>query len=87
MRKHQRKNLTHQIALNKHVRVRRSTISDDYEVYLQESNSDCGIDNDPVLFSQDINSDKSNKWINAMKEELKSMTQNWDLVKFSEGSK
>ena len=43
-------------------------------VYLQESDYDCGINNDPVLFSQAINSDKFDKWIDAMKEELKSMT-------------
>ena len=77
------------IALNKPVRVKRSAISDDYVVYLQESDYDYGIDNDPVSFSQAINSDKSNKWIDVMKEELKSMTQNnvWDLVELPEGSK
>ena len=41
------------------------------------------------MFSQAINSDKFDKWIDAMKEELKSMTQNnvWDLVELPEGSK
>ena len=62
------------ITLNKPVKVRKSAISDDYVVYLQESDYDCGIDNDFVLFSQAINSDKSDKLIDAMKEELKSMT-------------
>ena len=58
-------------------------------IYLQESNYDCDIDNDPVSFSQAINNDKSDKWINAMREELKSITQNnvWDLVDFPKGSK
>ena len=58
-------------------------------VYLQESDYDCVIANDPVSFSQAINSDKSDKWIDVMKEELKSMTQNnvWDLVELLEGSK
>ena len=58
-------------------------------VYLQELDYDCGIDNNPVSFSQAINSDKFDKWIDAMKEELKSMTQNnvWDLVELQEGSK
>ena len=64
------------ITLSKPVRVRRSAISDDYLVYLQESDFDSGIDEDPVFFSQAINSDKSDKWINAMKEELKSMVEN-----------
>ena len=64
------------IALSKPVRVRRPAISDDYLVYLQESDFDYGIDEDYVSFSQAINSDKSDKWINAMKEELKSMAEN-----------
>ena len=77
------------IALNKPIMVRRSAISYDYVVYFQELDYDCGIDNDLVSFSQAINSDKSDKWIDAMKEELKSMTQNnvWDLIEFPEGSK
>ena len=77
------------IALSKPVRVRRPAISDDYLVYLQESDFDYGIDEDPVSFSQAINNDKSDKWINAMKEELKSMAKNnvWDLVELPEGSK
>ena len=45
-------------------------------VYLQESDYDYGIDNDSVSFSQAINSDKSDKLIDVMKEKLKSMTQN-----------
>ena len=39
-------------------------------VYLQESENDLGIDNDPVSFSDAINFDK---WLDAMKDELKSM--------------
>ena len=71
------------------MRVRRPAISDDYLVYFQELDFDCGIDEDPVSFSQAINSDKSDKWINAMKEELKSMAENnvWDLIELPEGSK
>ena len=38
------------IALSKPVRVRRPAISDDYLVYLQESNFDCDIDEDSVFF-------------------------------------
>ena len=76
------------IALSKPVRVRRPILNN-YLVYLQESDFDCGIDEDPVSFSQAINSDKSDKWINAMKEELKSMAKNniWDLVELPKGSK
>ena len=40
---------------------RKSVISNDYVVYLQESEFDLGIDNDPVCFSQAISNDNSNK--------------------------
>ena len=51
-------------------------------VYLQESEVDLGIENDPVTFSQAINSDNADKWLNAMKDELQSMKQNevWTLL-------
>ncbi|GKC09830.1 retrovirus-related pol polyprotein from transposon TNT 1-94, partial [Tanacetum coccineum] len=77
------------IALNKPARVRKSAIPDDYTVYLQETDFEIGIDNDLVSFSQAIKSDKSEMWIDAMKEELKSMTQNivWDLVNLPESFK
>nr|GEX87608.1 retrovirus-related Pol polyprotein from transposon TNT 1-94 [Tanacetum cinerariifolium] len=47
------------------------------------------IDNDLVSFSHAIKSDKSEMWIDAMKEVLKSMAQNkvWDLVNLPESSK
>ena len=48
----------------------------DYVVYLQESENDLGIDNDPVSFLEAINGDNSNKWLDAMKDELKSMAHN-----------
>ena len=58
-------------------------------VYLQVSEFDLGINNDPVSFSQAISNDNSNKWINDMKDELKSMEYNevWDLVELPEGCK
>ena len=58
-------------------------------VYLQESKFDLGIDNDPVSFSHAIESDNSTKWLDAVKEELKSIDHNevWDLVEFPEGCK
>ena len=78
-----------EIALRRSVRERRSAISDDYVVYLQESEYDLGIDNDPVSFSEAIESASSTKWLDAMKEELKSMDHNdvWDLVELPEGCK
>ena len=56
-------------------------------VYLRESESDLGIENDPVTFSQAMNDVNSDKWLEAMKDELKSMVQNevWDLVELPEG--
>jgi len=45
-------------------------------VYLQESENDLSIDNDPISFSEAMNSDNSNKLLDAMKDELKSMAQN-----------
>ncbi|GJZ30076.1 hypothetical protein Tco_0575123, partial [Tanacetum coccineum] len=75
--------------LNKPARVRKSAIPDDYIVYLQEADFGIGIDNDRVSFSQAIKGDKSKMWIDAMKEELKSMAQNkvWNLINMPEGSK
>ena len=48
-------------------------IYDDYVVYLQESDYDIGIKRDPLSFSQAIESNDSEKWYDAMKEELKSI--------------
>ena len=54
----------------------RSTILNDYVIYLQESENDLSIDNDLVSFLEAINGDDYGKWLDSMKEELKSMTQN-----------
>jgi len=58
-------------------------------VYLQELENDLSIDNDPISFSEAINGDNSDKWLDAMKDELQSMTHNdvWDLVELPEGCK
>jgi len=71
-----------EIVLRRSQREKRSAISNDYVVYLQESENDLSIDDDPVSFSEAMNSDNSDKWLDAMKDELKSMAQNcvWDLV-------
>ena len=42
-------------------------------VYLHELESDLGIENDPMTFSQAMNDVNSDKWLKAMKDELKSM--------------
>ncbi|XP_075101663.1 uncharacterized protein LOC142177101 [Nicotiana tabacum] len=62
-----------EITLRKSQRARKLAISDDYVVYFQESNFDTGLKKDPLLFSYAIESNESKKWIDAMKEKLKSM--------------
>jgi len=42
-------------------------------VYLQELENDLGIDNESISFSEAINGDNSDKWLNSMKDELKSL--------------
>ena len=60
-----------EIVLRRSQRERKSSISNDYVVYLQESKNDLGIDNDPISFSEAINGDNPDKWLDAMKDELK----------------
>ena len=45
-------------------------------VYLHKSESNLGIENDPMTFSQAMNDVNYDKWLEAMKDELKSMVQN-----------
>ena len=69
--------------------MRRSAIPDDYIVYALEHESDLSMDNDPVSFKEAMESNNSEKWYNAMKEELKSMTDNnvWEMTELPKGSK
>ena len=75
--------------LRRSQRERRPAITDDYVVYLQESDFDIGIRKDPVSFSQAMEGDDSSKWMEAMNEELKSMAHNgvWDLIKLPNSCK
>jgi hypothetical protein len=75
--------------LRRSQRERRSSILDEYVVYLQKSDFDIGSSKDLISFSQALESVDSTKWMNAMKDELKSMNQNevWDLVELPEGYK
>jgi len=72
-----------EIILQRSQREKKSTISNNHVVYLQESENELSIDNDPVSFSEIMNDDNFDKWLNAMKDEFKSLAQNcvWDLVK------
>ena len=65
-----------QVPLRRSTRDRRSTISDDYVVYLQEHEFDMGLEDDPISVSQVKQSSDSEKWIEAMKDEMKSMKDN-----------
>ena len=59
-------------------------------VYLHETKTNLNInDNDPALFSQVVSCDSSEKWLNAIKEEIDSMEHNgvWDLVELPKGCK
>ena len=75
--------------LRRSQRERRPAITDDYVVYLQESDFDIGIRKDPVSFSQAMESDDSSKWMEAMNEELKSLAHNgvWDLIELPNSCK
>ncbi|RVW98911.1 Retrovirus-related Pol polyprotein from transposon TNT 1-94 [Vitis vinifera] len=78
-----------QVPLRRSTREMRSTISYDYVVYLQEHEFDMGLEDDPISVSQVKQSSDSKKWIEAMKNEMKSMKDNgvWDLVELPEGIK
>ena len=65
-----------QVPLRRSTRERRSTISDDYVVYLQKHEFDMGLEDDPISVSQVKQSSNFEKWIEAMKEEMKSMKDN-----------
>ena len=59
-----------EVALRRSQTERRPTISNDYVVYLHETETNLSTnDNDPVSFSQAVSCDNSEKWLNAMKEE------------------
>ena len=78
-----------EIALRRSQRERKFAISYDYIVQLHELDFDKRTSKDLVSFSQVIKSVDSIKWMDAMKDEMKSLDQNklQDLVKLPEGYK
>jgi hypothetical protein len=65
------------VSLRRSTRERRSTISNDYIVFLQENEFNIGMmEDDPVTLRQALESVNSHKWIKAMDEEIKSMYDN-----------
>jgi uncharacterized protein YqgQ len=70
--------------------VRRSAISNDYIVFLQENEFNIGMmKDDPVTLRQGLESVNSHKLTKVMDEEIKSMYDNkvWDIVPLPEGVK
>ena len=78
-----------EIVSRRSTREKRSAISNDYIVYALEHESDLSIDNDPVSFDQAMSGENSDKWLMAMKEELKSMDDNnvWEMTELPKDSK
>ena len=79
-----------QMPLRRSTRERRKAISDDYVVFLQDHEDEINMmEDDPINFHQAIQSSDSQKWIDAMNEEYKSMQDNdaRDLYPLFEGMK
>jgi hypothetical protein len=62
--------------LRRFTRPKRSTIPNDYVVYLQESDYNIGAENDPESFSQAMSCKESELWYDTMKEEMNSIKSN-----------
>ncbi|CAL8999519.1 unnamed protein product [Prunus brigantina] len=75
--------------LRRSQRTKRPALSNDYYVYLQESEHDINTTEDPVSFKHAMQSEKCEKWLEAMESELQSMSKNgvWKLVALPQGCK
>ena len=62
------------IPLRRSERAHKPIISDNYIVYLQEHEYDVGDVSDPTTYKEAIVSPQSNFWIDAMKDEMTSMS-------------
>jgi len=63
-------------------------MSNDYIIFLQEHEDGVGLtEDDPINFCQAMHNSNFQNWIDAMKDEMKSMNDNevWDLVELLEG--
>ncbi|KAJ7962614.1 Retrovirus-related Pol polyprotein from transposon TNT 1-94 [Quillaja saponaria] len=83
----QQHNLVAQIPVRRSERLRRHAISDDFIVYLGEIDYDVGHIVDPTTYGEAVSSPQSDKWIEAMREDMQSMVHNgvWELVALPEG--
>ncbi|KAJ9562492.1 hypothetical protein OSB04_007652 [Centaurea solstitialis] len=75
--------------LRRSQRQRRPINYDDFITYLNEVDYDLGQNEDPTSYNEAIKSEFSDKWIEAMKEELNSMCINdvWELTEFPKFAK
>ena len=65
-----------EVPLCESIRDMRSKILNDYIVYLQEHEFDIRLEDDPISFSLVKQSVNSKKWMDVMKDEMKSMEYN-----------
>ena len=74
------------VAPRRSQRVRKPAISDDYQVYNSE---EVQMEGDPTSFEEAVRSSHSSEWLDAMKDEMKSMSTNdvWDLEEIPNGAK
>ncbi|KAK1667613.1 hypothetical protein QYE76_055772 [Lolium multiflorum] len=82
-------NVPNNESLRRSQRARKPAIPDDYLTYMSEDTNEPVLDNDPTSFKEAMESEYSSKWLDAMKDEMKSMSTNdvWDLVEIPEGAK
>jgi hypothetical protein len=73
-------------ALRSSKRVKKSAISTDYKVYNTET---VHMEGDPTSYEEAMGSPNSSKWLEAMEDEMRSMSSNnvWDLEEISKGTK
>jgi hypothetical protein len=66
--------------------TRRPAICNDYEVY---SSEEIQMEGDPTSFEEVMRSVHSSKWLEVMKDEMRSMSANkvWDLERIPNGAK
>jgi hypothetical protein len=80
------KDVSHNEPPRRSQRAKRSAISDDYDVYVSKK---IQMEGDPTSFEEAMRSAHSSKWLEAMEDEIKSMSTNrvWDLKEISKEAK
>ena len=62
--------------LRRSQRERRSAIPSDYVTYMSEDTNELSLGDDPTSFKEAMNNEHSSEWLDAMKDEMKSMNAN-----------